>query len=48
MNSRAMNHEYQLNQMHKNIIYQFEKIKREKQTIKAEKSKLKDKTEKLT
>jgi len=42
MNSRAMSHEYQLNQMHKNITYQFEKIKKEKMAIKAEKTRLKE------
>jgi hypothetical protein len=42
MNSRAMGHEYQLNQMHKSIIHQFEKIKKEKASIKNEKVKIKE------
>lgn len=41
MNSRAMNHEHQLNQMHKNIVHQFEKIKKEKQNLKLQKAKIK-------
>ena len=47
MNSRAMSHEHQLNQMHKNITYQIEKIKKEKHRLKEEKAKLKETKDKL-
>ena len=44
LNSRAMDHEHQLNQMHKNIEVQFERIKREKQKLKVQKAKLQQQT----
>lgn len=40
LNSRAMDHEHQLNQMHKNIELQFDQIKRDKHKLKLQKTKL--------
>ena len=44
MNNRALSHELQLNQIHKNVTAQVEKIKKEKAIIKQEKLKIKEET----
>jgi hypothetical protein len=44
MNNRALSHEFQLNQIHKNVTAQVEKIKRDKAQLKLEKLKMREET----
>ena len=46
-NSRAMSHEFQLNQMHKSISDQWDKIKRQKAELKRERARVADEAKAL-
>ena len=42
MNNRALSHEFQLNQIHKSVMAQVEKIKKDKAQLKLDKIKVKE------